>query len=564
MTDVSQSNTTTTTTTTTTEAVAPTKRTYTWGGSLVGVTNNAPKKAKIPRENLPTSIIIQLTNPSGDNVAEAMDVSIDLTTDNLTDLVNQLISGDDEDNKKQMYNFYANLGGNKEVEFDHADLADFIMEHHVSTEDILKIRYSPQSVFQVRSVSRCTDTLPGHTEAILHVSYSPNGKYLASGGGDTTVRFWDSFTNMPRYTGKHKNHVLCTAWSPCGHVFMSADLVGDIKAWSPHNLRECCSVRGHKGHVSSLAFEPLHLSTSDVTEHFVSSSKDCLVNIWKIAHAVMNHNDKSNNEEEKEEATAAATTIKGKKDKAATKISKKDKIKVTKIHKVISLAHTAPVEVVKWSGEGLIYSAGRDRVIKIWSGQHNEMGKLLRTLSGHGHRINCLALNCDYVTRTGPFSFTNKVASRAKALEHYQKFKESNPNEILVSGSDDFSLFVWSGHLCKEKKRLSGHQLLINAISFSPCGSYFASASFDKKIKIWSASGAFLRTLTGHVGAVYCVSWSCDSRFLVSASKDSTAKVWNVSAGSKKDKKSSALETLPGHADEVYALDWSPNGNSVA
>jgi len=346
---------------------------------------------------------------------------------------------------------------------------------------------------------------------------------------------------------------------------MSADLVGDIKAWSPHNLRECCSVRGHKGHVSSLAFEPLHLSTSDVTEHFVSSSKDCLVNIWKIAHAVMNHNDKNkNNEEEKEEATAAATTIKGKKDKAATKISKKDKIKVTKIHKVISLAHTAPVEVVKWSGEGLIYSAGRDRVIKIWSGQHNEMGKLLRTLSGHGHRINCLAVNCDYVTRTGPFSFTNNVASRAKALEHYQKFKESNPNEILVSGSDDFSLFVWSGHLCKEKKRLSGHQLLINAISFSPCGSYFASASFDKKIKIWSASGAFLRTLTGHVGAVYCVSWSCDSRFLVSASKDSTAKVWNVSAGSKKDKKSSALETLPGHADEVYALDWSPNGNSVA
>ena len=102
-----------------------------------------------------------------------MDVSIDLTTDNLTDLVNQLIGGDYDESKKQMYNFYATLGGNKEVEFDHADLADFIMEHHISTEDILKIRYSPQSVFQVRSVSRCTDTLPGTTniQSLFSLSY---------------------------------------------------------------------------------------------------------------------------------------------------------------------------------------------------------------------------------------------------------------------------------------------------------------------------------------------------------------------------------------------------------
>lgn len=38
---------------------------------------------------------------------------------------------------------------------------------------------------------------------------------------DTTVRFWDVNTNLPKFTGReHKNHVLCTAWSPDGKLFV--------------------------------------------------------------------------------------------------------------------------------------------------------------------------------------------------------------------------------------------------------------------------------------------------------------------------------------------------------
>lgn len=58
--------------------------------------------------------------------------------------------------------------------------------------------------------------------------------------------------------------------------------------------------------------------------------------------------------------------------------------------------------------------------------------------------------------------------------------------ERLVSGSDDFTLFMWNP--AEEKKpvaRMTGHQALVNEVLFSPDTRLLASASFDKSIKIW-------------------------------------------------------------------------------
>lgn len=70
----------------------------------------------------------------------------------------------------------------------------------VSVEAALRIVYQPQAVFRVRPVSRCTSSMPGHAEAVLSVNFSPDGRQLASGSGDTTVRFWDLGTQLPAHT----------------------------------------------------------------------------------------------------------------------------------------------------------------------------------------------------------------------------------------------------------------------------------------------------------------------------------------------------------------------------
>ena len=96
--------------------------------------------------------------------------------------------------------------------------------------------------------------------------------------------------------------------------------------------------------------------------------------------------------------------------------------------------------------------------------------------------------------RTGAFdpsSPSNTIESSQNLNEMLKSAEQRyhsvrGDNERLVSGSDDFTLFLWYPENDKKcVSRMTGHQQLINDVKFSPDARLIASASFDKSIKLW-------------------------------------------------------------------------------
>ena len=73
--------------------------------------------------------------------------------------------------------------------------------------------------------------LEGHTHRVKTVAFSPDGRYLASGSDDQTIKIWDpvSGTCLQTLTG-HEGLVLAVAFSPCGQWLVSGSADRTLKA----------------------------------------------------------------------------------------------------------------------------------------------------------------------------------------------------------------------------------------------------------------------------------------------------------------------------------------------
>lgn len=118
--------------------------------------------------------------------------------------------------------------------------------------------------------------------------------------------------------------------------------------------------------------------------------------------------------------------------------------------------------------------------------------------------------------------------------------------DLIVSGSDDNTLKVWSLTTGRCVRTLVGHTGGVWSSQMS--GNTIISGSTDRTLKVWDADkGICLHTLYGHTSTVRCM--HLHGKKVVSGSRDATLRVWDIEAGE-------CLHMLVGHVAAVRCVQY--------
>ena len=243
-------------------------------------------------------------------------------------------------------------------------------------------------------------TFSGHTNWVRSLAFSPNGRTIASGSGDGTIRLWNVATGLHNRTLKgHSAQVTSVAFSPNGRTLTSTSEDNAVHLWNVVTRTHNRTLKGHTTFVRSVAFSP-------DGQTLASGSSDKTIRLWNVA---------------------------------------------TGTHTRTLAGHTDWVSSVAFSPDGQTLASGSsDKTIRLWN---VATGTHTRTLAGHTDWVNSVAFSPDGNTlASGSWDRTIRLWNVAtgmhnRTLKGHTNFVRSvafSPDgQMLASGSGDKTIRLW-------------------------------------------------------------------------------------------------------------------------